>query len=213
MAGRVRSAPPDGSLDLGREAKRPALGVPCASGREVIYRTARMGLSPRRWRRSITTSSVKFFASRTRVTRLVCVRCAGELRWRSPDSYIYQKRGSAGCLHPLRRCSLRPEATQNDLHFSSIGSGSAASNRRALPNSYDARALAYERADQYRQEERDEHLRSGHHPGGRYGLHWQRLQVRQVGKWRAAVNQSFLAGYNMSSGDWFVPSADLQRSD
>jgi len=102
-----------------------------------INRTAHMGRHASEMAPGITTSSVRFFANPNQGYQIgfaygALVNFGNE----NPDSYIYHKRGSAGYSIPFTQVFLRPKLTQRDLNFSQIGSGSAASNRRALPNSY-----------------------------------------------------------------------------
>ena len=102
-----------------------------------INRTAHMGGSPSEMAPGITTSSVRFFANPNQGYQIGFAYGSlvnfGNDR---ADSYIYKKRGSAGYSIPFTQVFLRPKLTQRDLNFSQIGSGSAASSRRALPNSY-----------------------------------------------------------------------------
>ena len=99
-----------------------------------INRTAHMGRHASEMAPGITTSSVRFFANPNQGYQIgfaygALVNFGNE----NPDSYIYHKRGSAGYSIPFTQVFLRPKLTQRDLNFSQIGSSSAASNRRALP--------------------------------------------------------------------------------
>ena len=143
----------------------------------------------------ITTSSVKFFANPNQGYQIgfaygALVNFGSE----NPDSYIYQKRGSAGYSIPFTQVFLRPKLTQNDLHFSSIGSGSAASNRRALPNSYTmpVRWRTSEQTGTGKKNEMNTYVQAITQVGDTVFTGGDFKYVESAGGER--VNQSFLAG-------------------
>lgn len=167
-----------------------------------INRTARMGGSPSEMAPGITTSSVRFFANPNQGYQIgfaygSLVNFGNE----NPDSYIYQKRGSAGYSMPFTQVFLRPKLTQNDLHFSQIGSGSAASNRRALPNSYTmpVRWRTSEQTGTGKKNEMNTYVQAITQVGDTVFTGGDFKYVESAGGER--VNQSFLAGYNVDSGE------------
>ena len=115
-----------------------------------------------------------------------CVRCAGELGNENPDSYIYQKRGSFGYSIPFTQVFLRPKLTPSVTLNSQIGSGSAASNRRALPNSYTmpVRWRTSEQTGTGKKNEMNTYVQATF-SGRRHRLHRWRLRACGVG-WRRA---------------------------
>lgn len=167
-----------------------------------INRTAHMGGYPSEMAPGITTSSVRFFANPNQDYKIgfaygALVNFGSE----NPDSYIYQKRGSAGYSIPFTQVFLRPKLTQNDLHFSSIGSGSAASNRRALPNSYTmpVRWRTSEQTGTGKKNEMHTYVQAITQVGDTVFTGGDFKYVESAGGER--VNQSFLAGYNVDSGE------------
>ena len=167
-----------------------------------INRTAHMGRHASEMAPGITTSSVRFFANPNQGYQIgfaygALVNFGNE----NPDSYIYQKRGSAGYSIPFTQVFLRPKLTQRDLNFSQIGSGSAASNRRALPNSYTmpVRWRTSEQTGTGKKNEMNTYVQAITQVGDTVFTGGDFKYVESAGGER--VNQSYLAGYNVDSGE------------
>ena len=167
-----------------------------------INRTAHMGRHASEMAPGITTSSVRFFANPNQGYQIgfaygALVNFGNE----NPDSYIYQKRGSAGYSIPFTQVFLRPKLTQRDLNFSQIGSGSAASNRRALPNSYTmpVRWRTSEQTGTGKKNEMNTYVQAITQVGDTVFTGGDFKYVESAGGER--VDQSYLAGYNVDSGE------------
>ena len=167
-----------------------------------INRTAHMGRHASEMAPGITTSSVRFFANPNQGYQIgfaygALVNFGNE----NPDSYIYQKRGSFGYSIPFTQVFLRPKLTQRDLNFSQIGSGSAASNRRALPNSYTmpVRWRTSEQTGTGKKNEMNTYVQAITQVGDTVFTGGDFKYVESAGGER--VDQSYLAGYNVDSGE------------
>ena len=179
-----------------------------------INRTAHMGRHASEMAPGITTSSVRFFANPNQGYQIgfaygALVNFGNE----NPDSYIYQKRGSAGYSIPFTQVFLRPKLTQRDLNFSQIGSGSAASNRRALPNSYTmpVRWRTSEQTGTGKKNEMNTYVQAITQVGDTVFTGGDFKYVESAGGER--VDQSYLAGYNVDSGELvrsFLPTFNGQ---
>ena len=167
-----------------------------------INRTAHMGRHASEMAPGITTSSVRFFANPNQGYQIgfaygALVNFGNE----NPDSYIYHKRGSAGYSIPFTQVFLRPKLTQRDLNFSQIGSSSAASNRRALPNSYTmpVRWRTSEQTGTGKKNEMNTYVQAITQVGDTVFTGGDFKYVESAGGER--VDQSYLAGYNVDSGE------------
>ena len=167
-----------------------------------INRTAHMGGSPSEMAPGITTSSVRFFANPNQGYQIGFAYGSlvnfGNDR---ADSYIYKKRGSAGYSIPFTQVFLRPKLTQRDLNFSQIGSGSAASSRRALPNSYTmpVRWRTSEQTGTGKKNEMNTYVQTITQVGDTVFTGGDFKYVESAGGER--IDQSYLAGYNVDSGE------------
>ena len=167
-----------------------------------INRTAHMGRHASEMAPGITTSSVRFFANPNQGYQIgfaygALVNFGNE----NSDSYIYHKRGSFGYSIPFTQVFLRPKLTQRDLNFSQIGSGSAASNRRALPNSYTmpVRWRTSEQTGTGKKNEMNTYVQAITQVGDTVFTGGDFKYVESAGGER--VDQSYLAGYNVDSGE------------
>ena len=167
-----------------------------------INRTAHMGRHASEMAPGITTSSVRFFANPNQGYQIgfaygALVNFGNE----NPDSYIYHKRGSAGYSIPFTQVFLRPKLTQRDLNFSQIGSSSAASNRRAMPNSYTmpVRWRTSEQTGTGKKNEMNTYVQAITQVGDTVFTGGDFKYVESAGGER--VDQSYLAGYNVDSGE------------
>ncbi|MDO5750325.1 MAG: fibrinogen-like YCDxxxxGGGW domain-containing protein [Rothia sp. (in: high G+C Gram-positive bacteria)] len=120
----------------------------------------------------------------------------------SPQSYIYHKAETTGFSVPFTQIYLRPRLTQKDLRFSSLGAnGSAASHRRALPESYTMPVKWRTSEETYtgRYTELNTQVQSFAQVGNTVFTGGDFAYVESAAG--ARVDQANIAGYNVDSGE------------
>ena len=146
------------------------------------------------------TSAVRFFANRDQGWRIGFAYGADVTRGNeSSSSYVYQKNGSYGNAIPFTQVYLRPKLTQRDLNFGQVGA--AASNRRALPNSYSmpVRWRTSEQTASGKVGEMNTYVQAITQVGDTVFTGGDFAYVESANGER--VNQQYLAGYNVDSGE------------
>ena len=132
----------------------------------------------------------------------------------SPSSYIYQPAGTNGHSVPFTQIYLRPHVTQKDLRFSPLGAqGSAASNRRALPESYTmpVKWRTSESTSSGRYTELNTQVQSFAQVGNTVFTGGDFAYIESAAGTR--VDQANIAGYNVDSGEFvttFRPTVNGQ---
>lgn len=150
-----------------------------------------------------SVNSVRFFANKNQGYRIGFAYgsriSAGN---ESSSSYIYQKSGSYGYAIPFTQVYVRPKLTQRDLNFAQVGAnGAAASNRRALPNTY-SMPVRWRTSDQTasgKKGEMNTYVQAITQVGDTVFTGGDFAYVESADGER--VNQQYLAGFNVDTGD------------